>query len=78
MDKGIPFGPYTEGLGGQSSVRVTVKSGVPQVSVLGPLLFFACVNDIWRNIESTIRIFADDCIIYRKIINNKDLENLQI
>jgi hypothetical protein len=32
------------------------------------------VNDIWRNIESTIRLFADDCIIYRKIINNKDME----
>jgi hypothetical protein len=53
-------------------------SGVPQGSVLGPVLFLAYVNDIWRNIESTIRLFADGCIIYRKIINNKDMENLQI
>jgi hypothetical protein len=36
------------------------------------------INDIWRNIESTIRLFADDYIIYRKIINNNDLEKLQI
>jgi hypothetical protein len=34
-------------------------------------------NDIWRSIESTIRLFADDCIIYRKIINDKDMEKLQ-
>jgi hypothetical protein len=58
--------------------EVRVTSVVPQGSILGPLLFLAYVNDIWRNIESTIRLFVDDCIIYRKIINNKDMENLQI
>jgi len=41
--------------------------------------FFPCfLNDIWRNIESKIRLSADDCIIYRKILNIKDVENLQI
>jgi hypothetical protein len=29
------------------------------------------MTDIWRNIESTIRLFANDCIIYREIVNNK-------
>ena len=48
-----------------------------QGSVLGPPLFLAYVNDIWRNIESTIRLFADDCVIYRKIINNAGIENMQ-
>jgi hypothetical protein len=58
-----------------SEVRVT--SGVPQGSVLGPLLFLAYVNNIWRNIESTIRLIADDCVIYRKITNKEDTERLQ-
>ena len=52
-------------------------SGVLQGSVLGPFLFLAYVNDIWRNMESTIRLFADDCVIYRKIMNNADMEKLQ-
>jgi hypothetical protein len=54
-----------------------VTSGVPQGSVLGPLLFLAYVNDIWRNIKSKIRLFTDDCIIYRKTVNNYDVEKLQ-
>jgi hypothetical protein len=40
-------------------------------------LFLAYVNDIWRNVESKIRLFADDCVIYRKIVNNHDVEKLQ-
>jgi len=46
---------------GQLSAEMRVTSGVPQGSVLGPLLFLAYVNDIWRNMEPTIRFFADDC-----------------
>ena len=44
---------------------------------MGPLLFLAYVNDIRRNINSSIRLFADYCIIYRKITNKNDIENLQ-
>jgi hypothetical protein len=62
---------------GQLSEEVRVTSGVPQGSVLGPLLFLAYVNDIWMNIDSTIRLFTDDCIMYRKIVNNTDVERLQ-
>ena len=64
-------------VGGQLSAKVRVTSGVPQGSVLGPLLFLAYVNGIWRNMESTIRLFADDCVIYRKLIFNADMEKLQ-
>jgi hypothetical protein len=64
-------------VGGHLSEEVRVLSGVPQGSVLGPLLFLAYVNDIRRNIDSTIRLFADDCIIYREVKNNNDKENLQ-
>jgi len=53
-------------VGRQLSEEVRVTSGVPQGSVLGPLLFLAYVNDTWRNNESTIRLFADDRVIYKK------------
>jgi hypothetical protein len=65
-------------VGGKLSDEVRVTSGVPQRSVLGPLLFLAYVNDIWINTELTIRLFADDRIIYREIVNNKDVEKFQI
>jgi hypothetical protein len=77
MDKGITSGLYRERIGGQLSEELRVMSGVSQGSVLGPLLFLEYVNYIWRNNESTIRLFADDCIIYRKILNN-DMENSQL
>ena len=48
-------------MGGQLSAEVRVTSSVPQGSALVPLLYLACVNNIWPNMESTIRLFADDC-----------------
>jgi len=64
-------------VGGQLSKVVKVNSDVPQWNVLGPLLFLMYVNDIQRSIDTNIRLFADDCIIYRKIKNKKDIEKLQ-
>jgi len=47
---------------GQLSVEVRESSGEPQGSILSPLLFFTYVNDIRRNTESNIRLFAVDGI----------------
>jgi hypothetical protein len=65
-------------VGGQLSKEVRVKSGISQGTLLGPLWFLACVNDIWKNIESTTWLLAEDYIINRKILSNNDVENLQI
>ena len=51
----------------QISEEVRVTSGLPQVSVLDRLPFLAYVNGIWRNVESNIPLFANDCVIYKKI-----------
>jgi hypothetical protein len=63
--------------GEQLAKEVKVTSGVPQRSVLGPLLFLVYINDIGGNIDACIRLFADDYIIYGKITNKNDTENLQ-
>ena len=47
---------------GQVSKEVKVTSGVSQRSVLSPLRCLVFVNDIWINSDSSIRLFADDCI----------------
>ena len=62
---------------GVKSDWAPVLSGVPQGTVLGPLLFSLYINDISSDIESEIRHFADDCVCYREIKDEEDTINLQ-
>ena len=54
-------------LNGQESRTTKVSSGVPQGSVLGPLLFIIYINDMPNNITSNIKLYADDALLYRTI-----------
>jgi len=62
---------------GQSSSSVHVQSGVPQGTVLGPLLFLLHINDLPNEVRSTVRLFADDCLLYRVINSQQDQTILQ-
>ena len=54
-----------------------VISGVSQGTVMGPILFLLFINDLPNDLSSSVRLFADDCILYRKIRSRKDSELLQ-
>ena len=63
---------------GTSSEWVEVTSGVPQGSVLGPVLFIACINDLPNNVYNYIRLFADYTKLYRAVsTEDEDRQSLQ-
>ena len=64
-------------LDGQASDPVPVLSSVPQGSVLGPILFLIFINDLPDNIKSSVRLFAEDCVLYRSIHSLQDCLILQ-
>ena len=51
-------------LNGSFSDYSPIESGVPQGSVLGPLLFLVYINDLESNIKSNIKFFADDTMLF--------------
>ena len=62
---------------GAHSTEQSVKSGVPQGSVLGPLLFTTFMLDLPQQVKSTMYQYADDCTIYRNILSPEDTKVLQ-
>ena len=66
-------------LNGSFSDYSIIESGVPQGSVLGPLLFLIYINDLERNIKSNIKFFADDTMLFSivkdAVISSDDLNH---
>ena len=67
-------------VGGSSSNALPVLSGVPQGSVLGPLLFLLYIDGITSitlSSNSHLTLYADDMLLYRPISNSADYAHLQ-
>jgi hypothetical protein len=61
----------------KSSSSASVLSGVPQGTVLGPLMFLLYINDLPDQLTSSCRLFADDCLVYNNISSEPDVGVLQ-
>ena len=63
-------------LNGQHSSWADIKAGVPQGSVLGPLLFLIYFNDLPNGLNSNVKLFADDTSLFSVVHNITDSANL--
>lgn len=65
-------------LGEHQSKWVSVTSGVPQGSVLGPTLFAAYINDLPSLLKNTCRLYADDLKLIARVSSQDDVRRLQL
>ena len=64
-------------INGRNSEWRNVTSGIPQGSVLGPILFLIYINDLPSVVRCLIKLFADDAKLYQIIRRNQDRVELQ-
>ena len=64
-------------LDGECSSEVRVSSGVPQGSVVGPLLFSIYINDLLDRVDSNMQLFADDAVVYGNMSSLSDCRRIQ-
>ena len=64
-------------LEGEKSAQLSVNSGVPEGSMLGPVLFLVFINDLPDHIRSKVRLFADDTAVYLAVSNLEQAKLLQ-
>ena len=62
---------------GEVSDKLEVTSGVPQGSVLGPVLFLLYINDLVENLECPSLLFADDAKVFVKIESEEDIHAME-
>ena len=62
---------------GATSTSSPVTSGVPQGSVLRLLLFLTYINDLANGLTSTVKLFADDTLLYGVVVEDSDCDNRQ-
>ena len=80
VDKKLSYRHQKVVLGGDESNTIPVIFGVPQGSVLGPLLFCIYIDDVTRvplSMGSKLVLYADDMLLYRKIDCPEDYTILQ-
>ena len=61
----------------QKSLIFFLTSGIPQGSVLGPILFLIYISDIGNDLSVEPLVYVDDTKVIKKICNEEDVENLQ-
>lgn len=61
---------------GATSSPAAVISGVPQGTVLGLLLFLTYINDLPDGLASTVKLFADDTLLYGVVVEDADCDHL--
>lgn len=64
-------------INGTQSSKASVTSGIPQGSVLGPMLFVIYINDLPRHVSNPVKMFADDTKLYARSDEQDATEALQ-